>query len=333
MRWLIIQNSRGEIVMRSEIKKWFFFPFAVVIGYCLNLSIDAQVKPVPLVRPNKPTNYRYLVGKEIGMALKGDSCSVFTGIIQDAAESKITVSIKETLTDKKPLTDTLTLTETELLSDRLYLKSYSPKITTNFKKGNELIVFYCGQGEQKLYPFVTTDKEAFSGIKRSVAHFVSYKQNPEVLLDIPSLVETADDMIFLGYIVEFLSVGGALQHSDYTARVLSQLMQSDRIPEESFLNMRRELYSLILSNFTYPLTSDTRDTVLKSLVKLGSSNKRTASEAILVLARLANRGTVDLKPYLNPQDKIHLYENLRGIPSIGFSQKERGTFEKLLTRN
>lgn len=318
--------------MRSLLKKLALLPFVVVISFSFIETISSQNKPKILIRPDKPSNYEYLVGREIGLSLKGDSCSVLAGNIQEVDGSKVIFSIKERLINKKMDTDTLVITETESRPIEHYLDKYSPKLTVDFRKDNELIVFHCGtQNQPKEYSFITSDKNLFPGIRKVVAHYNQYKQNPEILLDVPNLVRNSNDLIFLGYIVEFLSTGGALEHSDYTVLVLTQLMENDKIPEDGMGFTSLKLKSLIAGDWLLPITPATRDAALKKLIKLGSSDKKLAGQAIKILARIVNKDTIDLRPYLiNKQNRMQLYENLQTIPTRGFSPREREKFERLL---
>ncbi len=324
--------------MRKIINNLVLFSLVLVIGFVFIKSVSAQVTDKNV--DNKPPDYEYFVGRKVAFSLRGQwgKCSMLIGTIREISDSQITFSIKERLLGRKLDKDTIELSyrKTPLDFDFRYgvFSSWVFIDAENVKEGNELLFFLCeGNGESRRYAFSTTDKSLFPSIRKSVLHFMSYKQNPEILLEIPGMVKASSDMTFIGYLVEFVSGAGAITYSDYTVLVLSQLLENDKLPDVSMSDITYQLWNLVGGSFVFPITSSTRDTALKNIVKVASSNKKFAGQAVIILVRIADKNTVDLKPYLNQQTKIILLEKLQTLSEKRISQTEREKFAKLLREN
>ncbi len=311
---------------------FLFFLLVVAVNYSLPAYAQTKDQNVDrIIARIKPRNYEYSAGEKVGISLL-KKCAMLDGIIREINGSRITFSIKEKLLGEKSTEKTI-----ELNYKKPYLKSISATPSSwayvEVKKGQELIVFYCGQDDKNKsgeYAYITSDKRLFPSIKKSVVHYISYKRKPEILLEVPDLTKTSNDMTFLGYIIEFLTRGGASENNDNAILVLSQLMAADKIPKEKTNLAQSTLLASLSGSRFFSLTSGAQDKLLKTLVDLASSNKKLASEGIIILAQVANRETVDLKPYLNKQNRLQIIKNLKILPKERIHTDAREKFGKLL---
>ncbi len=314
--------------------------FLLALVSIIAVPVFAQNKS-ETITPNPP-NYEFLIGDEVALAFM-NGCFVLQGTIEDADDSRVNFLIQEKILggDDEPESIELEYVKSPTKISEGFLNS-SPWRFAKIKKGNELLVFRCrGRKSEsgyyprkfaKEYPFITSDRKLISGIKKSVEHFVSFKKNPGVILEIPELIKSENDLTFIGYLFSFIAEGGAIQQSDNTALLLSQLLESDKIPDNvSLIAARSQLIGLVSgSNWVFPISQATRETVIKNLISTGGSDKKLAMQAIIVLSVIVNEERLDLTPYLNPDNKNLLLKKMQTISLNRLSENSRKKFEILL---
>ena len=210
----------------------------VIVGQTFVCVNNAQTKNRVNELP-KPPDYEYYVGTKVGFSLL-KKCKALDGTIRRINGSKITFFISENLTGElfgKSIIDL------EYAAPKVRNATPSTWSFVDIKEGNELIIFYCKEQDQKAtYSFITSDKNLLPSIKKSIRHYNNALQNPEILSNAPDVFRISNDIIFLGYIVELLS--GSLRYADYASLVLSELLETDKIPEGEV-----GLINLTLSDF------------------------------------------------------------------------------------
>lgn len=277
----------------------------------------------------KPSNYEYEIGEKLILSLL-DGCSVLNGTIKAIKGNQVDFVIKERLLVNEPVTDTIVLNYKKPVS-RIAISSegYSPWNYVDVQEGKELYISYCkGKTGLRENGFIISDGNLFADIKKSVSHYIAYKQNPKTLLDAPRLVNSYNSKIFVGYIVSFLWRSGATVNSEDAVLVLIQLLENDKIPASEFGLIYSTLQRLITGEGY--LKPETRNKIVDNLISLGISNKKAAERAVNILIRLANDNSVDLKPFFNKKNRQKLLQNYKTFTLKNISQKEREKFEKLL---
>jgi hypothetical protein len=307
---------------------------SLFFGFVFIAPVAAQAKKNKV--EEKPAHYEYYAGVKIASAL-GANCSMISGTIREVKNSKIIFSVKEKILGNKPETDVIELNYRNPPVDFDYRKkAFRDALLidkADARAGAELLFFLCEERTPVRYAYAETDAKLFPSIKKAVEHFISYQKDPEVILKIPELARAENDELFIGYLIESASGLMSLTHSDYAVIALSRLLENDKIPDYDLYNLNYQLWALISGSEVFPITDETRDTALRRIVGVGSSNRKLAKQAVSILARIAERDTVDLKPYLNAQNKPPLLENLKSLPAGNLPQKDKGKFEKLLLSN
>ena len=301
-----------------------------IVGFVLIAPAAAQSKQNKV--EDKAAYYEYYAGVKTAASLSSN-CSMFSGTIREVKNFKITLAVKEKVFGNRPATDVLEINYRFPPPGYDYYRSglfsYAPMIEESAARvGNEMVVFLCDSVVSVRYGFVTTDARLFPSIRKAVEHFISYQKDAEVILKIPDLLKTENDQFFIGYLIDITAGEMSAAHTNYAVIALSQLLENDKLPDFELFDLKYQLWSLISGSVVFPITDETRDTALRNLVRVGSSNRKHAKEAVSVLAQIADSEQVDLRPYLNAQNKLPLLENLRVLP-----QKERAKFEKLLISN
>lgn len=320
--------------MKNVVSKLACLLLTLCSGTGFLLPVHAQVTDETIERVIerlKPIDYDYYVGTKVGSSLSRQ-CAVLDGNIIETDASKITFSVEEKLFGENFDKNVI-----QLNYKKPFLKPGSAAVSTwayvDVKKGNRLMVFYCQEADrvqEGQYTYITSDRNLFSSIKESVQFYIDYKQKPEVLLKAPNLVKTRPDRVLLGCITELLSKGRAAKNPDDSILVISQLFETDKIPAKYLSFIESVLVQSLIGSEFYPITSETRNKSVKTLVGVASSNKKLAGEVIRMLVQVFGKSMIDLRPYLNQKNKVQILKNLRILPKERISQKEREEFEKLL---
>jgi hypothetical protein len=313
--------------MRNANIKLAFMVLQLVLLFAIPISAQDNSK----TDDSNRAEFEFLIGEKAAILLR-QGCSVLQGTINQVSGSKVNFLLQEKLSGEKYDVESIELNyKKPRPAVGLPSISDSPWRFAEVKEGIELIVFHCrAKSPVSQYSFITSDKSLFQGIKKSVRHYLSYKKNPAVILEIPNLVKDENDSTFIGYLFSFVAEGGAIQHSDNTALVLSQLLASDKIPEVDMGSVRFQLSTLISSDFVFPITQETRAAVLKNLINVGGSNKKLAREAIIILCRISDAGRINLSPYLSPENKNKLLRKLQTLSTDQLSFEARKKFQSLL---
>jgi hypothetical protein len=274
----------------------------------------------------------YLAGRRLGAALFGRGpCSAAIGNVKFLDEKRLLFSTKENLLGEGDLrTFAINYKRISADSNPEYGSAY-PWIFVEDSNPDELLFVECGgTTKSDLFSFSTADKKLFPSVRRCIKYFIDYKKDPSIVLEIPNLVKTESDVMVAGYLIEFVAGGGVLEHPDYMVLVLTQLLESEKVRDVAMVDIDRQLGMLLSGSFVFPISEQTRENGLRNLISSASSGKRFALSAIVILARIADEGRVDLKSYISVSDKVQLLQNLDAIPLDRLPKVRRAKLQALL---
>ncbi len=281
------------------------------------------------------SDYSYYIGESLAHSLF-QGCSIFAGSIDNTDDPSISLIIKETIFGEPPDENSILLNYTEPRPlARFRSESYSPWILVDVKKGNELIVSNCkGKNGIRKYGLIVSDTSLFPGIRESISHFEKYRETPEILLKTSQYVDKYKDEVFSGYIILLLTRYGTNVNKNYSALVLSELIENEKMPKPGFAFAIVSLQRFLVREDD--LKIDVKKKLIKRLIDAGSSKKSSATQAIYVLLRVADDNRLDLRPFLNKRQKKLLLENYRANKDFLFrmvSAERKSKFENLLLLN
>lgn len=321
MIWLLIQRLLILIALVIS-----FFP----------LLLHAQVDDRSAA---KPPYYEYLLGKRLSFSIGSLAarCSMLQGRISDMQGGNVTLAVVYTVPsgnhDENKIEIPYSKPRWDVGPPSLGGLADSPWRFVDTKVGTELMVLRCnGSSGGREFNFITSDQKLFSGVRKSFLHYVKFTKDPAILLKVPDLIKSDDDMFFVGYLVFSTASYGLFQNLDYGTLVLSQLLENDKIPQVETGDIVDELVGMLSgsSSAIFPITEATRHEALANVVKVASSKRGFSDDAVIILARIAESRLVDVKPYLISGDKTQIRKNLDAIPNNRLSQKPRQNFRALL---
>ncbi len=301
----------------------------------IHLWISWPVKAQELGRVDRATNYEFLLGENIATALQGNNCSVYVGRIQEANERGIHFFVTETRFEHTPNLREIIVPISEMKVAWLSPKGSQSSLDfrLDLSKGSELIIFYRERSIVSRFPFVTSDKKLFPDINKSVQHYASYRQRPDLISEIPKLVRESDSNVFLSYLVRFLAIGVGDDDPDAKALSISEVYKNYQVPEDRFGGYTAQLIGYLGERkHRTPIKPETKEVVFRNVIEVATSKHKRAEGATIILMEVFNKhGSADIKRYMTPTVKAALRENLDALLSRrGTTVSQSEKFEKLL---
>lgn len=234
--------------------------------------------------------------------------SAVVGNVVDFQNWNLTFSIEEKLLGDYPIQG-----RDEFLNEKDLVR-FNPTAGDAIREiqiGSKMIIFLRKHDDGTKDGYIISDERWFLSVRKSIAHFINYKKNPEMLRQIPELIKGERDETFINYLFEFASGPEPLSQANDMALVLNQLITIDKVSILCAITVINSLADLVAANAVVRISSATRERILRNLFDLASRNTPGAFLAIAVLERVARIGSTDLRPYLTLRNKIGIRENFR----------------------
>jgi hypothetical protein len=297
----------------SKTKIVLFLLSAILIS---TLSISA----------NEKSEYEYKIGERLASSFS-ENCSLLIGRIQSLQEQKAILIIQERLSGNK--TDESTLELNNIVSPKYPRFSYSPWNYVEIRQGYNLFVSDCGNGISQNYGVIVSNEDLFLQIREVISYQKRFKENQSILLEVPQLLTQNDNIIFIGYITSLLR-SGVPENKNDLATVLSQLIGNNNLPTISLVYGRISLRQILVKENENALLPETRNSVIGRVVNIAGSAGNPAEQSVTLLLELADKGKLNIKPFLNKKNKQNILKNYRNIASNVGTTQGRKEFEKQL---
>lgn len=297
----------------SKTKMFLFLLSAIFIS---TLSISA----------NEKSDYEFKIGERLASSFS-ENCSLFIGRIQNLQEQKATLIIQEKLFGNK--TDKSTLDLNDIVLPKYPRFSYSPWNYVEIRQGYNLFVSDCGNGISQSYGVIVSNEDLFPQIREVISYQKRFKENQSILLEMPQLLTQNDNIIFIGYITSLLR-SGVPENKNDLATVLSQFLENNNLPPISLVYARISLRQLLVKESENSLLPETRNSVISRIVNIAGSADNSAEQSVTLLLELADKGKLNIKPFLNKKKRQNILKHYRTIALNVGTIQGRKEFEKQL---
>jgi hypothetical protein len=279
---------------------------------------------------NEPAEYEYKIGERLATSFSRN-CSLLIGKIEAFSEPNVDLRIEEHLWGEKPAGEKVRLKySAPRLNARLNSESFSPWINVDHEKGNRLFLSSCGADDEQNYRIIVSREALFPAIRDVVASYVRLTQNPANLLETPQRLDESDNFVFAGFIISYLR-GNRAGDRDNAAIVLAKMIDSNKLPPIGRAYSRIILRQLLVKSGENALLPESRNSVFKNLVEIGSGDYGDAVEqAIILLRELADKGKMQIESFLDEGKRRNLLINYRKFMLKNPSQKGSEELEKQL---
>jgi hypothetical protein len=275
----------------------------------------------------------YRTGTKLADALL-QKCSLLTAVVTSVQmseeEVRLALSVDEWLAGKRE-----TESEPLLVS---YVRSPNPKISggnvwqgTNAEVGKKLFLSSCRPLTGEIgFDLVVSNETLFPVIRELIQLETELTADETTILGAARSLGKRQSHVFGGYLMQRIWRLGTIGNPDARALALTEMLGSKNLPESAWPIVREQIQYLVGGNGV--LRPETLDELSRRLIASGAGDdKSAASEAILVLVAVTEKGRIDLGRFWDDKNADKLGRNYRDLVFNRISSEERKRFEKQLS--
>jgi hypothetical protein len=280
----------------------------------------------------KPSDYEYLLGEKIGRALSRD-CSVSRATVKSVEPDRVYFNVNEyyRFTDDKEKGDMEISVRYRNRQPNSYISDSDRWWSyVNRNTGTNALVFLCEQGKLATYhAFVTTDAKYFDKIKAAVELTETFRKDTGEFINYFENNYKTDTDLNKAVAIQFL-VNLKIPR-DAGAYIAVELLEKTLVWKKEPITLA--VIQDALSIKTIYSLPEFRSKAFSALLKIANGDDEKAREATLILTKIAESNSVELKNYLKPENTRNIQMNLQKIPAQMLTGDQGKRLSTLLTLN